>query len=264
MKKIITILIILLSTTGIKAQDKAATASLPQMADSAYNDLAYSEALNLYQATADSLGVSPDLLYNIGNTYYRLSQPGKAILYYERALRLDPAHKDARANLKFVNSTISDRPIDNRSLLKRRYDSFVNSASADTWAWTATAFFALAVVGVVVYLISSKVIFRKISFFGALIATVVAILFVIIAMTSARRSTSTSRAIILSPAAHLYNAPRASTDPADQAYLLHEGTAVTVVDSLIRSGDIADRWYEITLGEKDTRAWISGDDIEII
>ena len=162
MKKILLIINLIVGSFGLKGT------SLPEMADSAYNELAYSEALRLYEATLDSLGGSADLYYNIANTYYRLQQPGKAILWYERAIMADPTHDDARANLEFVNTTITDKPIDNRSLIKRKYDSLVDSASTDTWAWAATLLFAIAVAGAVVYLISGAVTVRKICFIGGL------------------------------------------------------------------------------------------------
>ncbi len=46
----------------------------------------------------------PDALrqYNMGNCYYRLSQPGMAALCYARALQEDPGLKEARANLDFI------------------------------------------------------------------------------------------------------------------------------------------------------------------
>lgn len=55
--------------------------------------------------------------YNMGNCYYRLSQPGKAALCYARALQIDPGLKEARANLEFIqrkegallpNSSVTD------------------------------------------------------------------------------------------------------------------------------------------------------------
>ena len=45
---------------------------------------------------------TPDLLYNVGSCYYRLGEPGKAALYYHRALELDPHHPEARQNLAFL------------------------------------------------------------------------------------------------------------------------------------------------------------------
>ena len=60
----------------------------------------YSKAISqLEEATA-----YPDALrqYNMGNCYYRLGQPGQAVLRYARALQSDPGLKEARANLEFI------------------------------------------------------------------------------------------------------------------------------------------------------------------
>lgn len=89
----------------------AAGATLTQEADSAYMRDDFAEATRLYLQIAETEGTSSDLYYNLGNCYYRQKQPGKAILYYERALRLDPSNEDARANLEFVNTKITDEPV---------------------------------------------------------------------------------------------------------------------------------------------------------
>lgn len=257
MKKILFIISILAGSMGAWAS------TLPEQADSAYNESAYSHALELYAEALDSLGGSADLYYNIGNTYYRLQQPGKAILWYERALMADPTHGDARTNLDFVNTTITDKPIDNRSLIKRKYDRIVDSAGTDTWAWGAALLFAIAVSGAVVYLISREVRVRKICFFGGLGALALSIVLIIIATTAASRATNHNYAIVISPSANLSTSPRAANDGSTQAFLLHEGTKVELVDSLIKGDDPADCWYEVAIGG-DARAWINGKDIERI
>ncbi|MBR2314688.1 MAG: hypothetical protein IKA55_07525, partial [Akkermansia sp.] len=60
----------------------------------------YSKALTELEKAPDY----PEALkqYNMGNCYYRLSQPGKAALCYARALQSDPELKEARANLEFI------------------------------------------------------------------------------------------------------------------------------------------------------------------
>ena len=78
-------------------------------ADSAYTAEQYADALALYLQAAETEGTSSDLYYNIGNTLYRQNKIGKAIIAYERALRLDPTNADARTNLDFVNSKIVDK-----------------------------------------------------------------------------------------------------------------------------------------------------------
>jgi tetratricopeptide (TPR) repeat protein len=62
----------------------------------------YETALVEYQSVVKEQE-TPDLLYNIGNCYYRLNEPAQAALSYHRALRLAPQHPEATQNLAFVN-----------------------------------------------------------------------------------------------------------------------------------------------------------------
>ena len=84
----------------------ADASDLTAKADSAYMNDQFAEAARLYLEAAEQEGTSSDLYYNIGNSYYRQNKLGEAILYYERAIRLDPLNKDARTNLEFVNTRI--------------------------------------------------------------------------------------------------------------------------------------------------------------
>ena len=79
----------------------AANANIDK-ANQAYKQELYNEALQLYLQEAKGTGVSSALYCNIGDTYYRLKDNVHAVLYYERALVLDPSNSDARFNLDFV------------------------------------------------------------------------------------------------------------------------------------------------------------------
>lgn len=236
--------------------------NIVQQADSAYNETAYSQALQLYETTLDSIGASSDLYYNIGNTHYRLGDLGRAVLWYERALQLDPTNKDARANLEFVNTRITDKPVDNRSIVTRVYDKIANSQSADTWSWITFTFFVITVIAVIGYIVTNTVVVRKAFFFGGGSVLILTFLSLIITFTAAKRSSSHDNAIIISPAAQLSTAPREATDASTQAFLLHEGTKVSIVDSVKPSEVGQPGWYEVKIG--NARAWINGKDLERI
>jgi len=60
------------------------------------------EARQAYDSLVDSGNYSANLFFDLGNTWFRLGDPGRAILNYERALALEPGHPEARANLAFV------------------------------------------------------------------------------------------------------------------------------------------------------------------
>ncbi len=63
----------------------------------------YEEALGVYYQLIQEKQESADLYYNMGNAAYRSNSIGYAILYYEKALKLEPTHDDAGNNLEFVS-----------------------------------------------------------------------------------------------------------------------------------------------------------------
>ncbi len=53
------------------------------------------------------------IYYNLGNTYYRRGELGKAVLNYRKAQRLMPRNADLDANLKLVKNSIEDKELPN-------------------------------------------------------------------------------------------------------------------------------------------------------
>ena len=88
-----------------------------------FNEGRYSEAARLWLESGPYDQLSADTLFNIGNSAYRLGNPGEAALYYRRALERDPVHPEARQNLRFLErkfgSITIQRP-DYQHLLARR------------------------------------------------------------------------------------------------------------------------------------------------
>ncbi len=245
------------SLTGIQARNITAEA------DSAYNALAYAHALELYNEALDSAETSTHLYYNIANTYYRLGDLGRAVLWYERALQLDPTNSDARANLEFVNTRITDKPVDNRSLISRGYDNLTSACHPDTWAWITFTLFTLTVIAFVAYLVTTGVIIRKTCFFGGGVLLILTAFTLSLSLSGASIASRHDNAIIISPSAQLSTAPRAASDADTQAFLLHEGTKVQIVDSVKPTDPTLDSWYEVKVAG-NARAWINGRDIERI
>ncbi|MGW8265141.1 MAG: tetratricopeptide repeat protein, partial [Longimicrobiales bacterium] len=70
------------------------------------NDL--DAALDAYRGLLEAGYESPDLHYNLGNTYFKMGDLGRSILSWERALRLDPGDSDTLANLELARSLTAD------------------------------------------------------------------------------------------------------------------------------------------------------------
>lgn len=68
---------------------------------SSYSRGEYETAIQGFEALIRE-GMSAPLFYNLANSYAQAGQSGRAILNYERALRLKPSDSDIRGNLELV------------------------------------------------------------------------------------------------------------------------------------------------------------------
>lgn len=75
----------------------------------AYDKGDFYEASKIYEGLIESGVVNGHVFYNLGNAYYRLEEPGKAMGSYLAAHRLLPRDPDVKANLAYVHSQIEDK-----------------------------------------------------------------------------------------------------------------------------------------------------------
>ncbi|CAG35370.1 tetratricopeptide repeat protein [Desulfotalea psychrophila] len=62
----------------------------------------FARAISLYENIEKQEGFSMELLFNQANAYAQLGKTGRAVLYYQRALRLDPGNANIIKNLQLV------------------------------------------------------------------------------------------------------------------------------------------------------------------
>jgi tetratricopeptide (TPR) repeat protein len=107
-----------------------------------YDQGKFSEARARYENLSLAGEWTPNLFYNLGNCDYRLGEPGRAILDYERALALDPGHPEARANLALLrNQTGAKTPAPS-------WEQYAfTGLSQNAWAIAAAAASWIAVFG---------------------------------------------------------------------------------------------------------------------
>ncbi len=260
MKRIFIITLLL----GILLPAAQAESPVIAAADSAYMADEYTKAVELYKQAISTEGPSAKLYYNLGNAYYRLGENGNAILSYERSLRVDPADKDARDNLDFVNARITDRPGERGTFLGNSLDAAAESMQSDTWAWIGFATFALTLAALITYLFANAVSLRKVGFFGGIVTLIICGISVFMAARSASISLADDMAIVTAPSTILSTSPRAPKDREQEAMLLHEGTRIQILDSVRTSTDsVAPLWYDVQV-DNSHRAWINANDVEKI
>lgn len=225
-----------------------------QLADSAYRIADYEQAASLYEEVLASGFASPDLYYNLGNTYYRLDRFGLAILNYERALRLRPGMSDARDNLALANSHTVDRIAElPRLFVVNWYIALITRISPSSWRVITLLFFILCLAAVTVIALSRNVTLRKSALAVAIAAAVLFILSLLLMIASTSHFNARAEAIVMEPSVTVKSSPEHQS--ADKL-ILHEGTKVTISESL--SG-----WHKITLSD-GTTGWCESSAIEQI
>lgn len=235
-----------------------------EQADSAYMAEDYARAIELYTRSIELNGHSSDIHYNLGNAYYRNGKLGKAVIEYERALRINPTNADARTNLEFVRSRIQDRPEDDTAFFAGVHRKIVACMTPNAWAWTAFAVFLLLMGAVALYIFSSSVSLRKTGFFGGITLIVVFAYTLAAANDSNTLACSHETAVVTAPSTQLSSTPRASRSGNDKVVTIHEGTAVEIVDSVATPDDpVSPKWYNVKINNS-TKAWLRASDVERI
>ena len=231
----------LLAFLAITATAFAADTSL---ADSLYAAGQYARAADLYR-TELKTNPSADLYYNLGNACFKQGDLAQSILAYERCLRLDPGYDDARFNLAFAQSRITDKiPADEGFFLANWLRDVRDRVSVSAWLWTSVVCFWLMLVGILAFLLCKNTVLRKLGFFGALLFLVFCVYTGINAGSLDARNAERAEAVITRGIVNAKSSPSAAgTD----LFTLHEGTSVTITET------VSD-WVNIHVGQHD--GWV--------
>lgn len=233
-------------------------------ADSAYAADNFAEAVAGYEQVIADEGSSSPLYYNLGNAYYRHGKLGKAVIAYERALKIDPSNSDAAFNLAFVNRQLADKQRTDKSTLGIMFDKVIGWFSPDQWAWICCGIFILSLALVAVYLFTESVGLRKLGFFGAIGGVVLTILTFIVAENAASVTLGNDSGIVVSQSVILSSSPRAPKDRNEEVALIHEGTKLRIIDSLNTRVDSAStKWYKVEI-DRTHQGWLQQQTIEKI
>lgn len=235
--------------------------TLTQQAAAAYDSDDFARAIELYHQIEATEGTSSELYYNMGNTYYRLGRMGKAVLYYERSLALNPGNDNARANLEFVNDRLRLITDGGATYFTDTISGLVKSVASNTWAWMGVGCFILMLAAVALYIFSSDVRLRKVGFFGGAALLALTVVANVCAFYTHSSAVNHDYAIITVPSVTLSTSPRAPKDKSEEAFMLNEGMKVEVVDSVATA--VSGTWYDVK-AENDYRAWVNSEAVDKI
>lgn len=223
--------------------------SLFKAANLLYQQGQYEPALESYNAVILSGKESADLYYNMGNAAFRSNSIGHAILYYEKALKLNPAHEDAIHNLDFVSRYRTDAFQEvPRLFLAAWISGYVQLFPERTWSVLALIFFMIILFGLLLYLFSKRLLFKKLGFISSVAALLLLVLTLLPAINRHRDIVTPHSGIILAPSAVVRSSP---SDTGTELFILHEGTKIEINEEVsgwqnIRVMDGREGWIPTT------------------
>lgn len=220
-----------------------------------YQEGDFQGALASYQRIEEAGYESGPLFYNMGNTYFKLSQLGPAILYYERAHRLMPGDDDLRANLDLARSLTRDEVTPLPGFLPFRIARWwVYLLSPAALIWIVGLSYIVATVWLLLVILRPT---QRLAYWGRWGAAGAGLLTLVFGATLLARSLGLGdppRAVVMAEAVDVQSAP--SADPALQVFVVHEGTTV-------RIDRRSNEWAEVAL-EDGQVGWVRLADLEEI
>ena len=229
--------------------------SLWNAANAAYAEERWEDAVNDYTAIADASMESAALWCNMGSAWYKSGNLGKAILCYERALKLDPSYADARYNLELLNAMKLDRIESVPELILTTWTKRLGILlDSNAWAVCFLVFLTLALAMVLLFVLGSSVVQRRAGFFTGVVLLFFAFASLGFSMWQKNSYMKADDAIVLKPVSSVKSSP--SGDSAKDLFVLHEGTKVEIIDSV-------GGWSNIELAD-GRQGWIPSSDIETI
>jgi tetratricopeptide (TPR) repeat protein len=223
-------------------------------ANQLYRSGDFRQAASMYEQILKNGYGSPELYFNLGNSYFKLKNIPAAIINYERAKRLAPHDEDISYNLRLANLRVVDKiePVPTLFLFDW-WKSFINLFSADGWALGSIICIWLLMIFWMVFLVVRSFLIRRMAFLLGSLAVILTVFSLIGVFQRDRIERSVNDAIVFNPSAPVKSAP----DPQSiDLFVIHEGVKVEMLDTV-------GEWRKIRLADGKI-GWINGESLETI
>ena len=252
---VLAIMLMLAVPFAADAQQTEYVDSLWNAANQAYVEGRWADAVADYELIS-GMGLESAALYcNTGDAWFKDGNIPMAILFYERALKLDPSYSDARYNLELLNSTIQDRiDIVPEFILKVWAKDICYIMDSDAWAVWFLVFVALTLGLVLLFLLAPTAAGRRTGFFTGIVTLLLAVSSLSFSIWQRNDYMDADSAIVMRPVTSVKSSP--SAEASKDLFILHEGTKVRILDTV-------GKWNNISLAD-GRQGWLPSDDLAVI
>lgn len=209
-------------TQSLQAADS--TAILYASALQAQTNSQHKKAIELYEQILDSDQVSAALYNNLGLAYHQDKQLGKAIVQFERALKLAPNNRDVQHNLSAAQQRIKENFQATPSLFFICWwNEITHSLSSANWGLLFLFFLFSGTGGIGVWYVNNKKSFRLVGI-TLLLFSIFPLLW---GFQQKNAEYNSKKAIIIKKQVGLRKSPELSSDEIE---LIFEGVKVIIID----------------------------------
>ncbi len=182
----------------------------------------FTEAIAAFSRIAESGVSNGKLFYNLANAYLKNGDVGRAILWYERALKLIPGDPGLKFNHEYALSQVKDEKEERAASIFRILFFWKHAFSPETIRWSAVLFNLIFWGIVAVRMLQKK---RRILKGPAYLALTLAVVLALTAFYNQYEAATIRHAIILPAEVSVRSGLK---DDSAELFLLHAGTKVKI------------------------------------
>ena len=223
-------------------------------ANIAYQKQDYQTAIQNYEQLVKLNRISPEVYYNLGNSWFKSGNISKAILNYERAKKIAPEDEDIDFNLKIASLKVADKIETVPPIFYKKWLSSLSTALPANW-WSTIFILGiwLLAASAVLYILGRSSRLKKTGFLLMLSFSCLAIVLYIMAEKSYSLNFEETQGIVISASVYVKSAPDTK---GNDLFILHEGTKVDILEEL-------NDWKKIRIAN-GTIGWMQNKEIESI
>lgn len=214
--------------------------SLFVSANSDYAKQEYNAAIKKYNLILSSNLESPELYYNLANSFFKINEIHQAIYYYEKALKIKPDFDDAKENLEICNLQLIDKIEEIPELMiTSLYNNIINFLSLKNWIYLTLIFIWVSLI------IFSYNSFVKKNKKSVLYLVIFSFFLFFITTKKYNQNINVKEAIIYSSVINVMSAP---SEQSTNLFSLHIGTKVKIEDQI-------ENWVNIRIAN-GKKGWV--------
>jgi tetratricopeptide (TPR) repeat protein len=219
-------------------------------ANKAYTEGDYQQAVDLYSKILEQGIESGEVYFNMGNSYYKMNDIGRAILYYEKAKKYIDGDPALEQNLQLARLRIVDKiePIPQLFIVEW-WSTITHIFSLNSLLWLCISLFSIVILLIIINLLHARQYLRRLIWSSAALS----VLIFVITLSRIYEFETTQFGVILEKKVSVVSEPDIG---GTEVFILHEGTKVKINRML-------NEWLEISIPDGKT-GWLRNNYLEVI